>query len=226
MPPLRVPADLVARAHADPLGDGPVLGHLLRERPLRAEGLVRRLRGERRVSGLRGAFSRGACVCSVWPIRDRGGETRRPAALFGVGRSAVRRNRLRRAQERRIRPTSVVCVAVKPLAAVWAARRAGGRAAAPREALKPESYCATPQANFDAVCCYRQLNRVVQKLPEVVACAVTYHFADCAPSKTRLAGCGVCERALETSQIRGRSSRHTPSTASARAARPSQTRAQ
>ena len=45
VPPLRVPADLVARAHADPLGDGPVLGHLLRERPLRAEGLVRRLRG-------------------------------------------------------------------------------------------------------------------------------------------------------------------------------------
>ena len=78
VPPLRVPADLVARAHADPLGDGPVLGHLLRERPLRAERLVRRLRGgARRVSGLRGAWrALGTRVCSVPPIRGGGGETR------------------------------------------------------------------------------------------------------------------------------------------------------
>ena len=67
MPPLRVPADLVARAHADPLGDGPVLGHLLRERPLRAEGLVRRLRGgARRVSGLRGAWRALGSWCVFW----------------------------------------------------------------------------------------------------------------------------------------------------------------
>ena len=70
------------------------------------------------------------------------------------------------------------------------APRAGGRTAAPREALKPESYCATPRANFDAVCCNRRLRSVVDSLPAVVSCAVTYHFADCARQKSALAGCG------------------------------------
>ena len=77
VPPLRVPADLVARAHADPLGDGPVLGHLLRERPLRAERLVRRLRGGAAGETTRSrGLSLGTRVCSVRP------------AMCGVGRSA------------------------------------------------------------------------------------------------------------------------------------------
>jgi hypothetical protein len=95
VPPLRVPADLVARAHADPLGDGPVLGHLLRERPLRAEGLVRRLRrgaaGETTRSARGVGFSRDAracgCVCSVQPAPPGGvgpAWWRRP--VRGVGR--------------------------------------------------------------------------------------------------------------------------------------------
>ena len=45
--------------------------------------------GARRVSVLREALrALATCVCSVPPIRGGGGETRRPAALFGVGQSA------------------------------------------------------------------------------------------------------------------------------------------
>ena len=84
VPPLRVPADLVARAHADPLGDGPVLGHLLRERPLRAERLVRRLRGGR--EGERFCAGRGV-LSGVWCVlRAQAGVS---VALFGVGRSTA-----------------------------------------------------------------------------------------------------------------------------------------
>ena len=99
MPPLRVPADLVARAHADPLGDGPVLGHLLGERPLGAEGLVRRLRGGAAGEGrCRGRVALSGRVCAVstgfvwrWPVRRSAvGAARRDdrRRFFGVGRSA------------------------------------------------------------------------------------------------------------------------------------------
>ena len=131
MPPLRVPADLVARAHADPLGDGPVLGHLLRERPLGAERLVRRLRGGRGVRHAVASLSRGACVQRSadprWGRRDattggafRRRPVRRPAGPLGRGA---------RKSQGFLRDDGTVRVSVRPVA-LACARRARGRAAA------------------------------------------------------------------------------------------------
>ena len=46
MPALGVVPDGVVGAHADPVGDGAVLAHLLGQLLLDPEGLVRRLRGD------------------------------------------------------------------------------------------------------------------------------------------------------------------------------------
>ena len=147
VPPLRVPADLVARAHADPLRDGPILGHLLGERPLRAEGLVGRLRrgaaGETTRSARGVGFSRDAracgCVCSVQPAPP-GGVGRSAVwadatgGAFGVGRSAgPPRPVAARARAVNSSNNSCVCCGQAPGSCVEA-RRAGGRAAAAAKA--------------------------------------------------------------------------------------------